>query len=154
MRPFPDHRPQEGDRLVSPSEIVRSGLCIGCGSCAAGRTGAAMRWDRHGFLKPDGPEEWIEAPSDSFSRQCPFSPAAASEDQIAAERFPATAAADPRIGRFEAAYVGHAAQDPFRPNGSSGGLTSWVAAELLRTGVIDAVAHVVPTDPATGRLFA
>src|SRR5206468_11182672 len=45
-------------------------------------------------------------------------------------------------------------QRPFRPNGSSGGLTSWVAAELLRTGAVDGIAHVAPTDPAAGGLFA
>jgi coenzyme F420-reducing hydrogenase beta subunit len=114
-----------------------------------------MRWDREGFLKPDGPPEWADAPSEQFSRQCPFSPAAANEDEIAAERFARSANADPRIGRFEAAYVGHAIDDPFRRNGSSGGLTSWFAAELLRIGAVDGVAHVAPADPgADGRFFA
>ena len=85
---------------------------------------------------------------------CPSSPAAENEDGIAAERFAAAQHVDPRIGRFEAAYVGHVSEAPFRPNASSGGLTSWVAAELLRTGAVDAVAHVVPTDPhETGRFF-
>ena len=150
MRHFPEPTRAASDRLVSPGEIVRSGLCVGCGSCAS-----AMRWDRDGFLKPDRASTLAEAPSERFSNQCPFSPAAANEDEIAAERFPAAHAADPRIGRFEAAYVGHAIEDPFRSNGSSGGLTSWVAAELLRTGAVDGVAHVAPADPARdGRLFA
>jgi coenzyme F420-reducing hydrogenase beta subunit len=113
-----------------------------------------MRWDKHGFLKPEGPSEWLGTPSETFSAQCPFSPLASDEDEIADERFGGATEMDPRIGRFEAAYVGHAAEDPFRPAGSSGGLTSWVAAELLRTGVVDAVAHVAPTDPASGRHFA
>ena len=112
-----------------------------------------MAWDRDGFLKPSGPSDWYERPSDAFSRQCPFSPAAANEDEIANERFAGTSA-DGRIGRFEAAYVGHALEDPFRRNGSSGGLTSWVAAELLRSGAVDGVAHVVPADPREGRFFA
>ena len=150
MRHFPEPTRAASDRLVSPGEIVRSGLCVGCGSCAS-----AMRWDRDGFLKPDRASTLAEAPSERFSNQCPFSPAAANEDEIAAERFPAAHAADPRIGRFEAAYVGHAIEDPFRSNGSSGGLTSWVAAELLRTGAVDGVAHVAPADSARdGRFFA
>jgi coenzyme F420-reducing hydrogenase beta subunit len=154
MQRFPDPRAGGAARLVSPGEIVRSGLCIGCGSCAANRPDAAMRWDRDGFLKPEGPPEWYETPSEDFSRQCPFSPAASDEDAIAAERFAAAANADGRIGRFEAAFVGHVAEAPFRPQGSSGGLTSWVAAELLRTGAVDAVLHVAPTDPdETGRFF-
>jgi coenzyme F420-reducing hydrogenase beta subunit len=112
-----------------------------------------MTWDRDGFLKPSGPGDWYERPSDAFSRQCPFSPAAANEGEIANERFAGSASADPRIGRFEAAYVGHAVEDPFRRNGSSGGLTSWVAAELLRSGAVDGVVHVVPADPHEGGRF-
>ena len=113
-----------------------------------------MKWDKHGFLKPTGERQWLDSASETFSHQCPFSPAAANEDEIAAERFPAAPHGDARIGRFEAAYVGHAIDDPFRRNGSSGGLTNWVAAELLRTGAVDGVAHVVATDPASGRHFA
>jgi coenzyme F420-reducing hydrogenase beta subunit len=113
-----------------------------------------MRWDKNGFLKPDGPGDWLNTPTETLSRQCPFSPSAASEDDIAWQRFPAARHEDGRIGRFEAAYVGHVAEDPFRPNGSSGGLTSWVAAELLKTGAVDGVAHVAPADPtASGRHF-
>jgi len=155
MQPFPDPRADGAGPLVSPGEIVRSGLCIGCGSCTRGRTDASMRWDSHGFLKPDGPADWIQTPAETFSHQCPFSPAAPNEDEIASHRFGSAAHSDSRIGRFEAAYVGYAAENPFRPNGSSGGLTSWVAAELLKTGAVDAVAHVAPTDPkSTGRHFA
>jgi coenzyme F420-reducing hydrogenase beta subunit len=89
-----------------------------------------------------------------FAHTCPFSPAAPNEDLLASERFPDAIEADRRIGRFEAAYVGHAAENPFRRNGSSGGLTSWVAAELLLSGAVDGIAHVAPADPATGRHFA
>ena len=154
MQRFPDPRGEPAERLISPAEMVRSGLCIGCGSCAAAHPSATMRWDRDGFLKPAGPADWYEAPSEHATAHCPFSPAAANEDVIAAERFPTAAASDPAIGRFEAAYVGHVAEDAFRPNGSSGGLTSWVAAELLRTGAVNAVAHVVAADPqASGRFF-
>ena len=154
MQPFPDPRSGEAERLVSPRDIVQSGLCIGCGSCAANQPGARMAWDRDGFHKPAGPPAWYNAPSEAFTRQCPFSPAATDEDTIAIERFGAGPHADRRIGRFEAAFVGHAVETPFRPLGSSGGLTSWIAAELLRAGAVDAVAHVAPTDAdETGRLF-
>ena len=139
MQPFPD-----GEALT-PASMARSGLCVGCGGCSE-----RMRWDRNGFLKPDPP---TSAPP-RFAHTCPFSPAAPSEDVIAAERFGKAPAVDRCIGRFEAAYVGYAVEDPFRPNGSSGGLTSWVAAELLRTGMVDGVGHIVPTDPVSGRHFA
>ena len=154
MQPFPDPRSSGADRLVSPKDIVRSGLCIGCGSCAAAQPDAAMAWDRDGFRKPNGPAEWYEQPSGAFSVQCPFSPAAPNEDAIAAERFPGAAVADDRLGRFETAYVGYVAEPGFRRNGSSGGMTSWVAAELLRSGRVDAIAHVSAADAdATSGFF-
>ena len=142
------HWPEPGrqsEPLPTPGDMARADLCVGCGSCAK-----RMQWDRNGFLKPeDG-----SVPPSSFTQQCPFSPAAPDEDAIAAERFAGASHIDTRIGRFEAAYVGYAVEPLFRSNGSSGGLTNWVAAELLRRALVDGVAHVVPTDPATGRHFA
>lgn len=111
-----------------------------------------MAWDRFGQLKPEG--MWSSAPSARFAQICPFSPAARDEDEIAGALFPQARFRDPRIGRFEAAYVGHAAETDFRATGSSGGMVSWVAAELLSKGLIDGVAHVVPANPvADGRFF-
>ena len=142
------------ERLYAPADIVRSGLCIGCGGCAAAQAAASMEWDKDGFLKPHGPRKWYEAPSEDLTRTCPFSPGAVSEDVVAADCFAGAPCVDASIGRFRAAYVGYAAEQPFRDHGSSGGLTSWVAAELLRTGAVDAVGHVVPTLPsASGRFF-
>lgn len=187
---------------LTPSDIVASGLCIGCGGCAT----KGMTWDRYGQRKPilrdaamgpasTGPQTHQSiAPRDSgcrdepgmkreraaappaiphpgearapatpgpmldpglpqagFSQACPFSPTARNEDQLAATRFPRAPHHDPRLGRYEANYVGHAHQTPFRERGSSGGMVSWVAADLLASGQIDGVAHVIP---ATGdRLF-
>ena len=153
MQRFPDPRSQSADQLVSPADMVRSGLCVGCGGCASVSAGAEMQFDRDGFLKPKGPDGWFEAPSEAVTLCCPFSPVARNEDAIALESFPDAPATDRSIGRFEAAFVGHVTEPEFRRDGSSGGLTSWVAAELLRTGRVDGVAHVVPSDPETGPFF-
>ena len=88
-----------------------------------------MAWDRNGFLESER-----GAVPTRFVEQCPFSPVAPSEDELVHERFGDAAAMDQRIGRFEAAYVGHAVEDTFRENGSSGGLTSWVAAAIATQG--------------------
>lgn len=112
----------------------------------------ALAWNRYGQLEPEG--GWTQRPTPTFSRICPFSPDAADEDEIASDHFPEARGRDPQIGRFEAAYVGHAAEQAFRRDGSSGGMVSWVAAELLGKGLIDGVAHVAPTDPTrNGRFF-
>lgn len=127
---------------VSPRDIVRSGLCIGCGGCVANQADATMRWDRFGQLKPHGPAAWYRAPDAEFTATCPFSPGAVDEDVIADAAFPASTHRAATIGRFQASYVGHVAENGFRAEGSSGGMVTWVAAELLRTGAVDAVAHV------------
>lgn len=113
-----------------------------------------MRWDRFGQLKPEGPADWYRRPDPGFSATCPFSPSAADEDVIADARFPDATGRAAMLGRFQANYVGHVAEADFRAGGSSGGMVTWVAAELLRTGAIDAVAHVAPIDdPAAGGPF-
>jgi coenzyme F420-reducing hydrogenase beta subunit len=142
---------------VSPRQIARAGLCIGCGACAAQQaTGQAhMDFDAYGQLKPSGPSAWRRSPSAALARTCPFSPHARNEDQIAADRFSNALVQDARVGRFVSAYVGHVAEPGFREAGSSGGLVTWTAAELLRRGLVDGVAHVAPVaDPEPhGRLF-
>lgn len=110
-----------------------------------------MRWDEYGQRKPAGSE--IRRRTEAFARTCPFSPAAADEDAIGAALFPGTAR-DPQLGHHVANYVGHAAEAPYRDLGSSGGMVTWVAAQLLRSGAVDGVLHVIPVDPAEdGRLF-
>ncbi|WP_112872794.1 Coenzyme F420 hydrogenase/dehydrogenase, beta subunit C-terminal domain [Paracoccus endophyticus] len=134
---------------VSPRQIRRAGLCIGCGSCAVGQgaRGVGMGWDALGQIRPHGPAGWDRRPDPAFSARCPFSPAAANEDAIAAVRFPDAPRHDDRIGRHIACHVGAVAEPPFRDRGSSGGLTSWVAAELMARGDIDGVLHVHPGAP-------
>jgi coenzyme F420-reducing hydrogenase beta subunit len=132
-------------QLLSPKDIIESGLCIGCGSCVAqaGSAEIQMQFDSYGHLKPKAPAQWLSQESESFTRTCPFSLGAANEDQIASELYEKAEYLDVHLGRFQAAYVGHVAEKNFRTLGSSGGLVSWVAAELLRKGLIDGVVHVV-----------
>jgi coenzyme F420-reducing hydrogenase beta subunit len=142
---------------LSPHDIVRAGMCIGCGSCVAqaDASGPRMDFDRYGQYTPTGSPAWLRRRSVSFARTCPFSPSARNEDELAAELFPETAHRHASVGRFRAAYVGYVAAEDFRAQGSSGGMVSWVATELMRQGLVDGVAHVGATaDPQTeGRFF-
>jgi len=141
-----------------PGDIVRAGLCIGCGACAglapAGR--AAMGFDRHGLLRPLADPGWMRTGPPGFAALCPFSPGADDEDTLAAAAFPEAPFHAASVGRYESAWVGHAAEGDFRLQGSSGGLVSWVACELLDKGLVDAVVHVAPcAEPRReGRFFA
>jgi coenzyme F420-reducing hydrogenase beta subunit len=119
----------------------------------ARRADAGMQLDRYGQMKPVGPRRWLNQPLEEVSAICPFSPSARNEDEIAAYHFPAAPNRNHQIGLFEASYVGSVSEGDYRTNGSSGGMVSWVAAELLRHGLVDGVAHVAADDPAGGRLF-
>lgn len=140
------------EALVSPRDMVRSGLCIGCGICVAqsGCSETRMRLDRYGQFKPSGSTEWMRERTHAFSITCPFSPGALTEDDLADGRFPKASRNSAGIGRFEAAYVGHVVEEDFRARGSSGGLVTWMACELLRRGLVDGVAHVAATESDDG----
>lgn len=144
------------EAALSPAHVASAGLCIGCGGCALTDPAARMAIAPDGQFKPAGPPEWTKRESATLARTCPFSPHAANEDEIAAALFPAAGGGDGLTGRYLSAHVGHAAQGAFRANGSSGGMASWIAAELLRRGLVDGVAHVSPRPPTAqdGRLFA
>jgi coenzyme F420-reducing hydrogenase beta subunit len=145
--------------VLKPKEVLHSGLCIGCGSCVAQMENPAeklsMHLDSYGQLKPQGSPEWLNRESESFAQICPFSPVAANEDQLAAALFPGATHDDLSAGRFQSAYVGYAREEDYRSRGSSGGLVTWVATELLRRGLIDGLAHVIAIqDPeSSGRFF-
>ena len=139
-------------RALSPRDITRSGLCIGCGSCVAQTdanargANARMEFDAFGNYQPAGDVIWLHQPTETFARTCPFSPAAANENQLARELFADAPHRDQHSGNFAAAYVGYVSEADFRDNGSSGGMVSWVANELLKRGLVDGVAHVVPVE--------
>lgn len=141
---------EKGPRLTADA-MRRSGLCVGCGACAGDRI--AMALDRYGELAPRSEARAVAIRN--VAPICPFSPHAANEDDISNRRFADAASSHPLIGRFEAAYVGHTTEDGFREGGSSGGLVSWVAVELLRKGLVDGVAHIVALQAPLpdGRLF-
>lgn len=60
---------------------------------------------------------------------------------------------DDVVGYYRDLYVGFVAEGEYRRNGSSGGFGSWILSELLRTGEVDHVIHVTPTQPGSDVLF-
>lgn len=142
-------------KSYSPGDIVSGGLCIGCGICASLTKGVSMKFDAYGFLKPCGSAAWYKTKSPGFSNVCPFSPVAQNENRLAANLFPYAKQSDGYIGKYLSCMIGHVAEGSFRANGSSGGMVSWVAAELMRRGLIDGVAHVTGSDDPLqeGNLF-
>ncbi|HSV74800.1 MAG TPA: Coenzyme F420 hydrogenase/dehydrogenase, beta subunit C-terminal domain [Chthonomonadales bacterium] len=75
---------------------------------------------------------------------CPFSSAAANEDEIGCRLYGQEAHHDHRIGYWRACYAGHVSTACYRANGSSGGFVSWLLVQMVEQGLVDAIAHVLP----------
>lgn len=143
-------------KIYSPHDIVSAGLCIGCGICVANsrRTDTFMKFDKYGQLKPHGPQDWMKNRSADFTATCPFSPGAINEDKLADMLYTGSDQRHDSIGRYLANYVGYVNEENFREQGSSGGMVSWVAVNLLKKGLVDGIAHVVATeDPGKEKRF-
>jgi coenzyme F420-reducing hydrogenase beta subunit len=144
------------DGCTHITDVVRAGACIGCGGCAVASQGAyRIGFGKLGMYQAEKTAAAFVPDEDALATVCPFSNAAENEDQIAKRLFPHAPHAHPAVGVWQKAYVGWATEGAFRQQGSSGGITSWLLAELLRLGVIDGVIHVVAHTPTAGdrRLF-
>jgi coenzyme F420-reducing hydrogenase beta subunit len=144
---------------ASIAEIVRAGACIGCGACAIASEGAyKIKLTKHAV------HQAVRQETRNFSLQddkavagavCPFSNVAENENEIGARIFPGATNSHPAVGHWYSAYVGAVSESGFRENGSSGGMVSWLLAELLRRDLIDGVVHVAAHAPTENdrRLF-
>src|SRR5262245_31537399 len=110
--------------------VIDNGCCVGCGACAA-VPGSPFRiaLNSEGRLEATLDVERRDDPFDSSV--CPFATPAANEDVIAAEIFGDCQGRDGRIGYFQSLYFGHVTDDRTRDIGSSGGMGTWIAVELL-----------------------
>jgi coenzyme F420 hydrogenase subunit beta len=142
------------------STVVAGGYCVGCGACAVATQSplVSIRFDQqYGHMEAHlASKDPISDESQAdMLRVCPFSSEATNETDIGRQLFEAANAHfDEHIGFYTDLYAGYAAEGPYRDNGSSGGLTTWLLCELLDRDLIDGVLHVKPTntDP-DGLLF-
>ncbi|SDJ05383.1 Coenzyme F420-reducing hydrogenase, beta subunit [Salipiger marinus] len=111
-----------------------------------------MVLDAHGFYRP---ELGAGADRDDLDAACPLLVPDLDEDALADRFLPETPQRDHKIGKYDRVFAAHAEEGTFRRDGSSGGLGSWMATELLRKGMIDGVIHArpVPRDGAEDPFF-
>ena len=146
-----------GDARRLHETVIAGGYCIGCGACASVEGSPfVMRLDAHGRLQATpgeaGPAAAVRQPLEPV---CPFSEKAADEDEIAKGLFSEECRHDPKIGYHLAVYGGFVKEGPYRADGSSGGMGSWILTRLLKEDLIDAVIHIRQRAPTDGdpRLF-
>ncbi len=133
---------EPGDVLEN---VIDARMCIGCGACAF----AAPDLFSVG-MTPEGHFRASKAPGvDSTINPaiCPMSGAGMDETALAGELYP-DLPVDKAVGRHLSTFVCHVVEDDYRHRGGSGGLVTWLAAELLKQGKVDGILHVKPQDPA------
>ena len=135
--------------------VVSGGYCIGCGACAALKDSPiTMQLNKYGQLSAT---TITTEPATAVLKVCPFSEEALNEDQISQGLYQDQARSqyDPLIGYHSATYAGYVREGSYRDSGSSGGMGTWIAGELLKEGLVDGVIHVHSRMPSTDdpRLF-
>ncbi|MGH9879605.1 MAG: Coenzyme F420 hydrogenase/dehydrogenase, beta subunit C-terminal domain, partial [Nitrososphaerales archaeon] len=128
--------------------VVKNDYCIGCGACAAVENSPIkIKLDEFGryrpFIVPDSHGMDI-----NVMAVCPFSDQSRNEDQLASSMFARDGVYDGNLGYVAATYAGYVKEGDYRTNGSSGGIGSWILAELLQKGLVDRVIHVHPKIPS------
>lgn len=125
--------------------VVGGGYCVGCGACAAvPQSPLRMKLNEMGQLTAYLPGGAPDEASPDVAYVCPFSGVGPNEDEIASGLFAADATYHPRIGFYRKTFAGYVAEGDFRSRGSSGGMGSWISAEMLQHGLVDAIIHTGP----------
>ena len=129
------------DNRIPLKAVVDQGYCVGCGACAY-KLGTAMNINRYGEYVPDldflSPEQLTDAGIEAL---CPSLHPELNEDVLARESLPPGLPFDRSIGYHLANYAGYVKEAGYRERGTSGGMGTWVAAQLLDKGLIDGVIH-------------
>lgn len=126
--------------------VVEGGYCIGCGVCAAlPHSPLTIQLDDYGRYQatlPPSQEECQPQQAVSYLSICPFAEGSANEDEIARDAFGDRCKYHDQIGYYLETYAGYVAEGDFRGQGSSGGMGTWILAELFRQNQIDYAVHV------------
>lgn len=138
-------------------QIVEGGFCIGCGACNFSKSkNLPIILNSYGMyqLNLSSIDTWSKEETKNALYTCPFSNLGPDEDEIGKTSFGEESAHDCRLGHYRALYVGHVEEGNFRERGSSGGILTWILAELLQGGKVDGIVHVKKdNDPKDNILF-
>ncbi|TCN24167.1 Coenzyme F420 hydrogenase/dehydrogenase, beta subunit C-terminal domain [Mesobacillus foraminis] len=128
------------------NSVVQNDYCIGCGICATLKgSQLTMGLDEDGKFRP------FEENSTQNSKMdinpltvCPFSNYSKNEDEIGKIAFNLENKANfnEYTGYYLKNYASYVKEGEFRKKGSSGGMGSWIASQLLRLNLVDGILHV------------
>lgn len=140
-------------KVFDIEDVSARGMCIGCGACSVRTEGRIpMRFSDIGLWQAlvEGADQ---RDLEMGSRVCPFSDDAKNEDELSYPAAPVLGLPrDARVGHYSRVAAGRRTDDDALVSSSSGGLTSWLLEQLLRSGHVDGVVHVGESASAE-RLF-
>lgn len=123
-------------------QVVQEKICVGCGACAVATTNRiTVLPTSHGYFQARLQDTAMDD-LHKGSAVCPFTDEAPDEDALAESFLPPNDGYDKRVGRYLSIYAGRVAHSEDLTRSSSGGMTTWMALELLRRGLVDGVVHV------------
>jgi coenzyme F420 hydrogenase subunit beta len=130
------------EHLAQLRDVVQGGYCVGCGACAFA-SGRQMRTNDYGEYVPDLEKVTaLKYSSEQIASLCPSLRPDLNEDVIAKQLFAKEAHYDSKLGFVQTSYASYVKEGAFREHGTSGGMGTWIATELLKKGLVDGVIHV------------
>lgn len=124
--------------LKNIQDVVNNYYCVGCGACAVHGKGASMELNKYGEYLPDA---GAFQSSKEVAEVCPFLNPEWDEDHLAEDSFGTEYPHHSKIGFHAGCYGARVLDRGIREGGTSGGMGTWVALDLLRRGKIDGVIH-------------
>ncbi|RYM93677.1 Coenzyme F420 hydrogenase/dehydrogenase, beta subunit C-terminal domain [Bifidobacterium animalis] len=133
-------------------QVIEGNYCIGCGVCPFLDTNLSISFNENGEYQAVQSVDSVTSPADMI---CPFANSSLNEDTLGKELFSKQNGIrhNDEIGYYLKTYVGYAISDGFRDRGSSGGMVSWIIAQLFTKNKIDAVIHVKES-PEQGLMYS
>lgn len=132
------------DNSSELQKVIDGGFCVGCGSCAF-VSNTPMQINRYGEYVPDLnliEHTLKDQNKDKLEFVCPSLKPEYNESVIAKKLFEQNAKYQQQLGYYRQSYAAYVEEEDFRAKGTSGGMGTWVAVELLRLGLVDGVIHV------------
>jgi coenzyme F420 hydrogenase subunit beta len=130
-------------------EIVRNGLCIGCGLCQsiAGPQRVRLVMTQSGGERPVASVALDDATLHRINETCPGTRIEGAD----AARLPANEQVDPIWGPWSRMVIGYAGDPAIRDQGSTGGVLTALGRYLVESGEVDFILHVAASREAPMR---
>ncbi|MBW2940877.1 Coenzyme F420 hydrogenase/dehydrogenase, beta subunit C-terminal domain [Zhongshania aquimaris] len=116
------------------SEVVKSGLCTGCGLCATAKSAHVVMERSGGFLRPSGVEKISVIEQKGIFHACPGVSSGYMDVELESGQLE-----DRLWGKHLSVMAGHSTDSRVRKRGSSGGVITEIATYLLVNGLVNGV---------------